>query len=399
MNSKHHRLIGALIILLGLVASNAALAQKIQVTYADPPSGIQGNPDDLAVEIFGDGFDDDIDEVIFLLPCDRKGCEDDTGGIEVKGWTVNSGKKITVPIDLEKAELGDFDIRVSSSTRGRGGKGTTFRGIKLFNVKLKPKSGFSLHDITAEYTGLAWEDAFPDPNNLPPGWDNWTENTLDETPRPCFVGAQLVDPPSGGRYDCSYEDEEGGMISIDLAQIKASYGDDIWVPIKSGKKTPPNPEFCDLLNRWGEFPRDDELSVGEPLEFGTHWYKINFNEGCSDDVDCHIGIHHQSYNGNAPGQGVIQLHPFTDLTQSRLPEGMDALPDVGRLVVKTWATGVPASDDHNAFIQPQTLDIEGFQIRFHNTKNSAVIALCSTLDGTVDGVVLETLPCDPLGCE
>ena len=93
------------------------------------------------------------------------------------------------------------------------------------------------------------------------------------------------------------------------------------------------------------------------------------------------------------------MHPFHDLTQSRLPPGMEDLPDVGRLVVKSWATGVPALDDFNAFIQPQILEIEGFQIRFHNTRNSAVLALCSTLDGTVDRVVLETLPCDPLGCE
>ena len=159
MNRRHHRLIGILILLLGLIASHVALAQKIQITYADPPWGIKGT-EELVVEIFGSGFGNDIDEVKFLLPCDRKGCDDNEGGIAVVGWTVNSDKKITAPINLKIAELGDFDIRISSSTRGRGGKGTTFRALKLFNVKLKPKSGFAMDDITSEYSGLVLEEFF-----------------------------------------------------------------------------------------------------------------------------------------------------------------------------------------------------------------------------------------------
>lgn len=404
MINIHLRSLNILTMMLGLLFSHTAAAQKIQVTSADPASGIQGTSADYIVEITGNGFGDDIDEVIFLLPCDEEGCDDNTGGISQKPFTVKSNKKITVPINLLNAEIADFDIRVSSSTRGRGGKGTTFRALKLFKVKPKPKSGFSLHDITTEYTGLAWEEAFqPGDPDFPPGWENWTDNTLSQIPRPCFVGVHLVDPPSGGRYDCSYEDEEGGMISIDLAGIKALYEEDIqsekdiWVAVTSGKKTPPNPEFCELLNRWEEFPNDVLPGDRLPLEFGTHWYAINFMQGCTD-IDCHVGISHQSYNGDPPKQGPIQLHPFHDLDELRLPTGMDALPDVGRLIVKTWATGVPAPDDYNAFIQPQTLEIEGLEIRFGNTKNGAVLAACRTLEGTVGGVFLETCP-DPFGCD
>jgi hypothetical protein len=395
MNSRHHRLIGILILLLGLAASHTALAEDIVITSVLPDEAAQGTLD--TIKIHGSGFDKRIKAVKFLLPCtpDPEPCTGTDGGITVTEFKVDDRLNITATIDIsETAELGKFYIAM---TRGRGGKGTTFKSGNLFEVKLRPKSGFSLHDITAEYTGLVSEEAFqPGDDGFPAGWVNWTTNTLLETPRYCLINVHLVDPPTAGRYDCDYEGADGGRISIDLAGIEEAIGEMPWVAVKSGKKTPPNPEFCELLNRWDEFP-DDVLSENRlPLEFGAYRYTINFMEGCTVS-DCHIGISHQSYNGNASGQGAIELHPFHDLTQSRLPVDMEALPDVGRLIVKTWATGVPASDDYNAFIQPQTLAIEGFEIRFGSTKNGAVLAACRTLVDTVNDVVLQTCP-DPPGC-
>jgi hypothetical protein len=398
MNSKHHRLTGILILLLGLAACHTTMAaRQVKVSSADPSEAPQGTTT-LVVTINGSGFDTTpgaVEALNFLLPCNTDICTN-TGGVTVRpGWVVKSTKKITATIDIAEDAVVEFrDIEVKM-TRGRGGKGTT-----LFKVQAstKPKGGFSLPDITVEYTGLAWEEAFqPGGPDFPPGWENWTDNTLSSIPRPCFINVHLVDPPTGGRYDCDYEDAIGGRISIDLTGIQG-LNSDIWVAVNSGNKAPPNPEFCELLNRWEEFPKD-VLSVDRlPLEFGTYWYTINFMEGCTDS-DCHIGISHQSFNGEVSRRGGgIQLHPFYDLSLSRLPEGMATLPDVGRLIVKTWATGVPAPDDYNAFTQPQSLAIEGYEIRFGNTKNGAILAACRTLEGTVGGVVLETCP-DPFGCE
>jgi len=389
MNNMHIRLFTILMLVLGFTVSHTVLAQKISVSAANPASAVQGTFN-LDVEISGNGFDETIEEVKFLLPCLEEPCTD-TGGITVdqENISVLGRKKIKVNIDVsESAAIADFDIRVKTS-RGRGGKGTT-----LFKVQssTKPKGGFSTHDISAEFVGLAWEEAFPHNGvNLPSGWENWTANTLESIPRPCLLGVHLVDPPSAGRYDCQYETAHGGMISIDLAEISrlAATAQQpiaaIWEVLPLGKKPAPNPEYCELLNRWAEF------SPCAPLAFGSTRYKLNFMEGCTD-IDCHIGIHQQSYNGVAPRQGFVQLHPFHDLTKERLPIGMESLPDVAQLIVKSWSTSEPTSEDFNPFIKERTLGIEGFEIHFGSAKKNALLAKCRTIPGTVNGVWMETIP-------
>ena len=110
MNSKHHRLIGILLLLLGLTALHTALAQEIQVNSADPATAIQGTLA-LDVEIGGKGFDNTIDVVEFLLPCSVEPCTD-TGGITVKKFKVRGQKKIIVTIDISNdAVVAGMDSR------------------------------------------------------------------------------------------------------------------------------------------------------------------------------------------------------------------------------------------------------------------------------------------------
>ena len=133
MKNMHLRLLNILLLVLWFAVSPTALAQKIQVNSTNPASAVQGTFN-LDVEIAGGGFDDTIDVVEFLLPCDVEPCTD-TGGITVKqnSIRVHSRKKLTVNIDVpENAVVADFDIAVRSTFRGRGGKGTT-----LFSVQAK----------------------------------------------------------------------------------------------------------------------------------------------------------------------------------------------------------------------------------------------------------------------
>ena len=135
MNSKHHRLIGILILLLGLVASHLALAQDIVIKSATPNSAEQGTLA-LDVTIAGTGFDNTVEDVQFLLPCDPEPCTGTQAGITVTKFKVRGSKKIIANINVSTdAEVANFDIAV---TRGRGGKGTTFKGLNKFEVKRRP---------------------------------------------------------------------------------------------------------------------------------------------------------------------------------------------------------------------------------------------------------------------
>jgi len=135
MNSKHHRLIGILILFLGLIASHSALAQDpnyYEVTSADPAFAVQGTLG-LDVTISGNRFDSSIDVVDFVLRC-KPSAEPciDPGVIKVNKIKVRGSKKIIVNIDVsDKVSLPDdydvHDIEVRSTTGGRGGKGTTFK--------------------------------------------------------------------------------------------------------------------------------------------------------------------------------------------------------------------------------------------------------------------------------
>ena len=136
MNSKHHRLIGILILLLGLVASYTVLAEVTSITSANPDSAAQGA---LAepIKIKGSGFDKTVKEVKFLLPCTGEFCTGADGGITVTNFKVIDAENITATIDVsDTAELGSFYIAMT--IRGRGGKGTTFKSANLFTVELRP---------------------------------------------------------------------------------------------------------------------------------------------------------------------------------------------------------------------------------------------------------------------
>jgi hypothetical protein len=159
MNNLQLRLISIFMLALGLTVSHLALAQPIKVSSANPNTATQGTVN-LDVEIGGNGFDSEVDSVLFLLPCipEEEPC-DDTGGIEVNNFTVDGRRKITANIDIAvDAEVADFDIEVrSTSGGGRGGKGTT-----LFSVHAKGGGGtgstlsarFCLN-MTDESPGLA----------------------------------------------------------------------------------------------------------------------------------------------------------------------------------------------------------------------------------------------------
>jgi hypothetical protein len=146
MNTKIHTMVGILIILPGLVFPAALLAQEtgMTVTGANPHEGEQGaglEGDPLPVEISGTGFDDTVDKVSFKLPCNKKNCPD-SEDITVESFEVvddaEKGTFIRAKIRISlSAPTKSFDIAVRS-TRGRGGKGTTYKGEGLFTVKLRP---------------------------------------------------------------------------------------------------------------------------------------------------------------------------------------------------------------------------------------------------------------------
>lgn len=369
MNRTYLRLPSVVLLVLGLAATNSAPAQEMMINSANPPDAEQGTSN-LPVDIIGSGFDETVTEVRFKLHCAKNNCPD-TGDIIVNQFEVDSSTVIKTTITvLPEATVADFDIEVTSS-RGRGGKGTTYKGVKKFEVKLKPKGGFAMDDVTVQYSGLAWEESFYFPN--------WDANTLDdwEIPRPCFVGFHPVDPPSAGRYDCAYVHAYGGRISIDLAAIEGiSWGE---VPMGSGSKS--NPAFCDLLNDWDTVGWEFHYP-GEPLSFGADRYKIMFLDGCTDTV-CPIDIRTPSWNGTKQRRGgEIQMHPFKNLPYN--------LPDVNRMRFDAWSEGLPSPDDLNPFVQPQTLEINRFVI-FFDSKGSSTG--CETT-GPISGVYVLTDP-DP----
>jgi hypothetical protein len=135
MNSRHQRLFGILVLLLGLIASHVALALDIVIESATPETAEQGTLA-LDVTIAGTGFDNTVEDVQFLLPCTPEPCTGTPGGITVTKFKVRGSKKIIANINVSAdAEVANFDIAM---TRGRGGKGTTFKGLNKFTVKLKP---------------------------------------------------------------------------------------------------------------------------------------------------------------------------------------------------------------------------------------------------------------------
>ncbi len=286
------------------------------------------------------------------------------------------------------ADVGDYDILVTLS--GRKGKGTT-----LFNVQssTKPRSGFTPDDITAAYVyddgtnSLDMEEAASFTNPLSwdqsgdhifgEGWNIWEANTLEEIPRPCRVGATLVDPPSAVRYDCfetasngGEDDPHGGRVSFDLVGAGM-----VWEFVPEGAKRP-FPDFCELLNNWGTL-------MVEPLRLGATRYDIALMDGCVE-AHCPIEIGTASFNGIDKKSGkLLQLHPFWGLGGLNLGGTTLNLPDVGRFGVigRTAVDGggvkIPV-DEANVFTLRQELIIEQFQIGFRKAKTGALLATCQT---------------------
>ena len=141
MNTRHHAIVGTLILMLGLISPGALLAQMV-IESASPSEAEQGSKP--IVRIAGTGFDSTIDQVKFILHCNKKNCPD-TGDIFVKKFDLISDPEdpeVIQYIDAEveisqSAPAASFDITVRSS-RGRGGKGTTYRGENKFTVKMRP---------------------------------------------------------------------------------------------------------------------------------------------------------------------------------------------------------------------------------------------------------------------
>src|SRR5210317_1490837 len=134
MNTRYQATVGILILLSGLLIPAALSAQEIVIESANPSEAEQGTI--LEVAINGDGFDKTVKEVKFLVHCEQP-CADDTGGVAVNSFQVNNSKKITATVNVAaQAKLSSYDIALS--TRGRGGKGTTYRFENLFTVKLRP---------------------------------------------------------------------------------------------------------------------------------------------------------------------------------------------------------------------------------------------------------------------
>lgn len=164
MNSRLHTIFGFMILLSGLPVPVALSAQEIVIESANPSEAEQGTI--LDVVINGDGFDKTVKEVKFLVHCEQP-CADDTGGVVVNSFQVNSSKKITANVNVAaQAKLSSYDIAVA--TRGRGGKGTTYREENLFTVKLRPNQQLlSCGDVTLNHQGtctcqFVWngDDAF-----------------------------------------------------------------------------------------------------------------------------------------------------------------------------------------------------------------------------------------------
>lgn len=139
MNRIYRKRPLTLFLFFGLTCSAALSAQEsyYNVLSVTPDNAIQGTVN-LDIEISGDNFDSSIDVVEFQASCEdpNDACLD-PGLVWVNNFKVRGPKKIIANVDipdtvtLPETYVG-HDVLIRSSTRGRGGKGTT-----LFKVQLK----------------------------------------------------------------------------------------------------------------------------------------------------------------------------------------------------------------------------------------------------------------------
>jgi hypothetical protein len=166
MNNLQFRLIHIFLLVTGLVASPAVLAQQISVSAANPASAVQGTLN-LDVEISGNGFDETVDVVEFLLPCAVEPCIDN-GNVIVKHFNVNSRKTIIANIDvLDIAVVADYDIAVHSTSRGRGGKGTTLFKVQSSKIETVSCMDAFFPDEDPATTNVICDCSFNPPGNDP----------------------------------------------------------------------------------------------------------------------------------------------------------------------------------------------------------------------------------------
>jgi hypothetical protein len=156
---NNYRLIKSFVVgtlLLALLTSQAAFAQKIRVTKATPAWAERGTgtaTDPLEVLIDGEGMVD-ISSVRFLV----SGSRNDTGGIIVTRFEEESPERVRAYIVVEQAAaLEYFDIEMTT-LRGRRGKGNTlFKVVEPGgspysgeNIDLSCALGASFRDTSAD---------------------------------------------------------------------------------------------------------------------------------------------------------------------------------------------------------------------------------------------------------
>lgn len=161
MNIKKCTLTILMVSAVGMINPVQLFAQEdyYNVSRATPDMALQGTIN-LDVEIIGDHFDKSIDNVEFIASCSVSESEEpciDPGWVQVNHFSVRGPRKIIANINVLKIEgypLPSFevwhDVRVMSSSRGRGGKGTT-----LFKVQSEAVSPSECnYNFEAEFDDL-----------------------------------------------------------------------------------------------------------------------------------------------------------------------------------------------------------------------------------------------------
>lgn len=401
-------LIAIVPLVLALAVPAAALAKgpPIKVEQADPNYAYQADMN-KPIKLKGSNFPEKAAVIFYAADGNT---EQVTVSSEV---TLNHDTgDLEFEIDvMAQASLGDYDIEVIELSSGRKGRGTT-----LFSVKEKPNQNtdvFTPVEITVSYYrtlegSMDEELEAAEPYNGPYAgpihhpwtgtasygdyiftydFDKWSANTLGGTPRPCELGAALINPPTAGRYDCFDGGSgelwpHGGLVFIPLAGMQWNN-----VTVAKNGRAQNEPGFCPLLNELGG------EGVDGYLEFGATRYTIFFMEGCDALGGCPISIFTMSYSGvssqqDGGGGQLVLLHPFHDLPR---------LPDIGRMSLTAYVNVQspplwPASGELNVFTEPQDLAIDKFRIQLNNVKNGGLEAICETAPGTVNNIRFRATP-------
>lgn len=158
MISRSPKRFALLFLLPGAFIPGQSLAQDdyYGVFSASPDMALQGT-DNLDVEIIGDNFDKSIDSLEFIALCsDSSEPCSNPGWVRVNRFVVRGKNKIIANIDVPVTEdplplsYQGHDVQVRSSTRGRGGKGTTLFKVQAGSVSPSECN----YDFDAEFDDL-----------------------------------------------------------------------------------------------------------------------------------------------------------------------------------------------------------------------------------------------------